>query len=487
MSDLQDKGIIDRQQKNILKDLIITGDDALQSALDLYEKGDTSQLEDMIKSGALQNKDSKEIDLLAELDLDFLNMNETNVDDKEIGHISALESNNLISQSFPIKTEEQCNSSTSSQLPRQIPLQNTKTGVFDRENSNEYQDDGIGDLIFNGEFSDTEEYLSLPAGKSDFANSQSSNGSTNQVPQSRSRSTSAVDMMRFRANSLAFGGLLEEPTSDNIYGKWMDRSPILEGNDKSKNITQNHRGINGKKKTAKSQPIHQTMGQNGKSYYGTINNSIADGQNRTANTNTKSQQALLKRLEREGKKAEKERKKQERKEKKEQEMKLKKAKEAKEKQQKKEMKAALAKLKAEEKRKKKQDTNGLTSPTNTQQSNSDFSKESMMTYPENADEPKIIESGTGRPRSLSDPNLSIGVDKDGLMQVDRPDGWVGAYSPDSRKIRIERFLEKRNHRVWTKKVKYDVRKNFADSRLRVKGRFVKKEDELLMRDLMSLT
>jgi CCT motif len=71
--------------------------------------------------------------------------------------------------------------------------------------------------------------------------------------------------------------------------------------------------------------------------------------------------------------------------------------------------------------------------------------------------------------------------------VDRPEGWIGAYSPDSRRVRIERFIEKRNHRVWTKSVKYDVRKNFADSRLRVKGRFVKKEEESLMRELMSLT
>jgi hypothetical protein len=62
---------------------------------------------------------------------------------------------------------------------------------------------------------------------------------------------------------------------------------------------------------------------------------------------------------------------------------------------------------------------------------------------------------------------------------------VGAYSPESRKIRVERFVAKRDRRVWKKKVKYDVRKNFADSRLRVKGRFVKKEEEEALKELMS--
>ena len=49
-------------------------------------------------------------------------------------------------------------------------------------------------------------------------------------------------------------------------------------------------------------------------------------------------------------------------------------------------------------------------------------------------------------------------------------GYIGTYSPEARKDRINRFIEKRKNRVWTKKVKYDVRKNFADSRIRVKVR-----------------
>ncbi|TYZ58450.1 hypothetical protein PybrP1_010925 [[Pythium] brassicae (nom. inval.)] len=65
--------------------------------------------------------------------------------------------------------------------------------------------------------------------------------------------------------------------------------------------------------------------------------------------------------------------------------------------------------------------------------------------------------------------------------------FIGSYSPEARRKRIERFLEKRKHRVWSKKVDYDVRKNFANSRLRVKGRFVKKEDEELLCQLLSYT
>ncbi|GBG25061.1 Two-component response regulator-like APRR7 [Hondaea fermentalgiana] len=64
---------------------------------------------------------------------------------------------------------------------------------------------------------------------------------------------------------------------------------------------------------------------------------------------------------------------------------------------------------------------------------------------------------------------------------------VGAYSPDERKRLIDKFLRKREKRIWRKRVKYNVRKNFADSRLRVKGRFVRKEDEEQLRELLVLS
>lgn len=56
---------------------------------------------------------------------------------------------------------------------------------------------------------------------------------------------------------------------------------------------------------------------------------------------------------------------------------------------------------------------------------------------------------------------------------------TGAWHDDVRSCDIIR------HQVWTKMVKYDVRKNFADTRMRVKGRFVKKEDEALLREVMA--
>lgn len=64
------------------------------------------------------------------------------------------------------------------------------------------------------------------------------------------------------------------------------------------------------------------------------------------------------------------------------------------------------------------------------------------------------------------PKISFGIPLDPNAKL------VGRYTLDQRRLRVQRFLEKRKLRVWKKKVKYGCRKKLADSRPRVKGRFV---------------
>ena len=71
-SDLEERGLIDRFQKGVLKDLIISGEEALQSALESYERGDTFKLEALMERGLLNRRSS--LDLLEELDMGDLNV-----------------------------------------------------------------------------------------------------------------------------------------------------------------------------------------------------------------------------------------------------------------------------------------------------------------------------------------------------------------------------------------------------------------------------
>lgn len=58
-------------------------------------------------------------------------------------------------------------------------------------------------------------------------------------------------------------------------------------------------------------------------------------------------------------------------------------------------------------------------------------------------------------------------------------GRIGIYTPAERAAIIARFQSKRSRRVWNKKIRYNCRKNLADRRMRVKGRFVKRSTEQL--------
>lgn len=95
-------------------------------------------------------------------------------------------------------------------------------------------------------------------------------------------------------------------------------------------------------------------------------------------------------------------------------------------------------------------------------------------------------------RNMTDPSVvpvvsdTVRLSGIELPVVPRQKYWVGAYTLETRQRRLARFMEKRRYRVWEKTVKYDVRKSFADSRLRVKGRFVKKDDEELLRNFIQL-
>lgn len=92
----------------------------------------------------------------------------------------------------------------------------------------------------------------------------------------------------------------------------------------------------------------------------------------------------------------------------------------------------------------------------------------------------------GRSRSNSAEVFSGGfmMERSELRPRSDSVGQLGLYTLAQRKAKIEKYIEKRKHRVWTKKIKYDVRKNFADSRVRVKGRFVRKDDEANKRKIM---
>ena len=52
---------------------------------------------------------------------------------------------------------------------------------------------------------------------------------------------------------------------------------------------------------------------------------------------------------------------------------------------------------------------------------------------------------------------------------------IGGLTFEKRRLKLLRYMDKKERRVWWKKVNYDCRKKVADGRLRIKGKFVTHE------------
>jgi CCT motif len=450
---LEEKGLLDGQTKGILKDLVIIGDEELHQALDQYEMGDPGSLEDMIRSGALQNRLPQDLDILGDLDLDFLTMDENvglRVHEVPSGHGDEIDDDDIDDE------EEDTNdrevhvswSKQSTKLPESVLAAQQLRQLHQQPHTNKvsplYPDDGIGELEFNGEFDHYENGMH-DADHQPYGTSKHDAG----IASSPVDGKLSDFEQRLRSNSL-FSALLNDPkTTSESRSTAVAR---VDGSNTSRRVTRQS-AIIGDADNDSSAQYGQWTGQSPKSAY------MGDALfKRGINIRSKDKSALLLAAAtcsdgellspsstESGLTASMEA--------------------ARVKREKDMLKEQKKKERLEKKEKKQQ--------------------EKKRTNDEEEFEQHV--PGSGRPRRLSDPLLQFSIDEFGMQHVDRPEGWIGAYSPDSRRVRIERFIEKRNHRVWTKSVKYDVRKNFADSRLRVKGRFVKKEEESLMRELMSLT
>jgi hypothetical protein len=62
-----------------------------------------------------------------------------------------------------------------------------------------------------------------------------------------------------------------------------------------------------------------------------------------------------------------------------------------------------------------------------------------------------------------------------FVALTKPARLIGRLTPEERYAKIRRYKEKRARRTWSKKINYGCRKRVADNRLRIKGRFVTKE------------
>lgn len=420
-SELFDEKQLDKNTKLLLKDLILIGDEQVQEALDQFENtGDSSLLEDMIASGMLQHRVPADLDLLDDLDLDFLNVHE------DIPETHFPTAHHPASKAVKVPPPRTAGGVSFGEPPtRQNPQ--TQRALQSNMVTPLEEDDGVGDFEFN-EFAN--DYYSGGAGAG-VKHPPHSNASASLGTSPPDTNLSEFER-RMRSNSL-FSALLNDNKlhRDDSAASNADRGVGLQLQQQHEVSWQDRHLADGQATERKGVQINMSLVRQPSPQGGGIAASLLAA---AAATNDKEDDASME---------------------------------------------SDLEAEVEEAPAPPQPRRGGRPPKD--------KKKDISSPSSHQEDEQVHVSGSGLPRSLSDPCFRTTLDSIGLRQVERPEGWVGAYSPESRKVRIDRFLSKRNHRVWSKTIKYDVRKNFADSRLRVKGRFVRKEDESLMRELMSLT
>lgn len=64
---------------------------------------------------------------------------------------------------------------------------------------------------------------------------------------------------------------------------------------------------------------------------------------------------------------------------------------------------------------------------------------------------------------------------------------IGTLTVTERRAKVEKYLEKRKKRTWCRKINYDCRRRVADNRLRIKGRFVTREQAFILLEEAGVT
>ena len=60
---------------------------------------------------------------------------------------------------------------------------------------------------------------------------------------------------------------------------------------------------------------------------------------------------------------------------------------------------------------------------------------------------------------------------------------IGLLSAEERSLKVQKYLMKKARRNWNRKISYGCRKKVAENRVRVKGRFVTKEQANVLKDI----